>query len=263
MSRSQSRTGRWNEIRVPEGATRHCGWGPPALARFGDWADVVVIVDVLSFTTAVDVATARGAVVFPFSWKGERAEEFARERNAELARKRGSGGFSLSPPSLAAVEPDTRVVLPSPNGSTLSAMAGEGPVFAGCLRNATAVATAARDAGERVLVVAAGERWPGDTLRPALEDWLGAGAILAALGGAPETFSAEADAARSAFEAARPDLSDAVHRCGSGLELLDMDYPDDVAIAAQHDVSEAAPRLVDGAYVCVSRPQGQDGHPAD
>lgn len=77
-----------------------------------------------------------------------------------------------------------RLVLPSPNGSAI-ASATAGTVVAACLRNATAVARwlgfRLADSGTAVTVIAAGERWPDGSLRPALEDLLGAGALLSAL----------------------------------------------------------------------------------
>lgn len=42
-------------------------WGPTGTAAVE--ADAVVTVDVLRFTTAVDVAVSRGATVFPYRWK--------------------------------------------------------------------------------------------------------------------------------------------------------------------------------------------------
>src|SRR3546814_14704136 len=74
--------------------------------------------------------------------------------------------------------------------------------FAGSLRNASAVAAAAQDAAaesirKRIAVIAAGEHWPGGNLRPAIEDLLGAGAIIERLQGRP---SPEARAARAAYQ---------------------------------------------------------------
>lgn len=78
--------------------------------------------------------------------------------------------------------------------------ASQAVVFAGCLRNATATAQAAQAKGERVSVIAAGERWEDDdSLRPCLEDWVGAGAIVHQLMG-PR--SSDARAAEAAFVAA-------------------------------------------------------------
>ena len=49
-----------------------CEWGAAGVHTLAPWVDVVVLVDVLSFSTCVDVATSREAVVYPFAWKDER-----------------------------------------------------------------------------------------------------------------------------------------------------------------------------------------------
>jgi 2-phosphosulfolactate phosphatase len=221
-------------------------WGPEGLAATAADSDVVVIVDVLSFSTCVDVALTRGAIVFPFDAPGEPARAFALRVGAECAGPRGTARFTLSPESAAAAAPGQKIVLPSPNGAALSLRTGQVATFTAGLRNAAAVAEAAQRLGRRIAVIAAGERWPSGALRPALEDWLGAGALVAALGGA---VSPEAAAARHAFEAVASRLEPVLLGCTSGRELVVMGYPGDVAWAAALNASACAPILRDGAFV--------------
>jgi len=231
-------------------AVCRCEWGPAGLRALAP-ADVVIIVDVLSFATCLNVAVERGAVVLPYPWKGGSARDHALEQQAELAEPRGHGRYSLSPASFLSAEPGLRCVLPSPNGAALALQAAESAsiVLEGCLRNAEAVARVAASLGSTFNVCAAGERWPDDSLRPAIEDWLGAGAVLRSLPGAK---SPEARAAIAAFEAALPRLHEVVSASGSGRELIERGFAVDVEISAQYNVSDAVPRLVDGAFARVA-----------
>src|SRR5438477_4167664 len=96
------------------------------------------------------------------------------------------------------LEPGEAVVLPSPNGSTCAALAVESgaTVVAGCIRNARAVGEQLRNENGPISVIPCGERWPDGSLRPSVEDFLGAGAILSHLGGSA---SPEARAAIAAW----------------------------------------------------------------
>src|ERR1043165_7790187 len=154
-----------------------CEWGPTAVAALAP-ADVTIVVDVFAFTTCVDVAVSRNGAILPFAWNDPRAPEFARAHGAELAGRRRQARYSLAPASYLDAPPGLRCVLPSPNGAQVALAAAErSPVLlAGCLRNARAVAEAAQRLGRTFNVIPAGERWPDGSLRPALEDWLGAGA---------------------------------------------------------------------------------------
>jgi 2-phosphosulfolactate phosphatase len=225
-------------------------WGRDGLAAQLSGSDVIVIVDVLSFSTCVDVAVGRGAAVLPFGSPGAEAEAFARTVGAECATARGQGHLSLSPATLADLESGQKVVLPSPNGAALSRQTGQVRTLTACLRNAAAVARAAERAGPRITVVAAGERWPSGALRPALEDWIGAGAVVAALDGVR---SPEAAAAQHAFEAVASRLDSALLECVSGQELIARGYEGDVAWAAALNVSACVPLLGDGAFMNAAR----------
>lgn len=221
-----------------------CEWGEQGVAALAPISDVVIIVDVFSFTTCVDMATAQGATVYPY--RGDDAAGFAQSVGATLASKWGGSGYSLSPHSLTQLPPDLRLVLPSPNGSTLSLGTGATPTLAGCLRNYKAVAAAAQSIGKRIAVIPAGERWyPDPALRPAYEDWLGAGAMISELGG---SLSPEARAARAAFRDAAPDLAPLLAACSSAREHQERGYAQNVALVTAVNVSACVPLLVDGAY---------------
>ncbi|MCI0713389.1 MAG: 2-phosphosulfolactate phosphatase [Chloroflexi bacterium] len=225
-----------------------CEWGAKGIEQLAASSDAIIIVDVLSFTTCVSIAVDNEAVVYPFYSDSISPEDFAREHNAILAGKnRQTEGFSLSPASLITIPPQTRVVIPSPNGSMLSTMTSTTPTFAGCLRNARAVAEAAMALGPKISVIPAGERWLSDySVRFALEDWIGAGAIIRYLAGAK---SYEAQAAENAFLQFRVDLRACLEGIGSGRELIEKGFADDVMHAAALNVSDVAPHLVDGAYM--------------
>lgn len=232
----------------------HCEWDLPGIEAWRERAGVLVIVDVLSFSTAVSVAVEQGAQILPFPLGDKAAAEAAAAAaQALLAQPRQAAGgqYTLSPASLAALPAGTRLMLPSPNGSRLSLAGGAVPVLAGCLRNADAVAkTAEAISPEKpIVVIAAGERWPDGSLRPAIEDWLGAGAILSAL---TRTLTAEAKTARDAFLSAEADLGDLLRASQSGQESISRGYDRDVAIALALNQSAVVPRLIDGIYVAAA-----------
>jgi 2-phosphosulfolactate phosphatase len=206
---------------------------------------VLVIVDVLSFSTAVDVALSRGAAVRPFA---DRESAMAAVRPGTiLAGTRRTDGFTLSPASLQTLPEGVELMLPSPNGATLSLACGDVQVFAACLRNAEAVAAAAQVlAGDGDIgVVPAGERWPDGSLRPAIEDLLGAGAVIHHLTGPA---SPEAALMAGAFRTARADIAAILAGSTSGRELHARGFAADVALAAECGVSTTAPCLQGGTY---------------
>lgn len=95
-------------------------------------------------------------------------------------------------------------------------------------------------------MVAAGERWGDGSLRPAIEDLIGAGAVVAAA--APDGPSPEAALGAVSYGTVRSRLLDVLRDCQSGRELIDIGFGADVDMAAELDVSAAVPVLVDGEF---------------
>jgi 2-phosphosulfolactate phosphatase len=83
-------------------------------------------------------------------------------------------------------------------------------------------------------------------LRPALEDWLGAGAILRWLSGSR---SPEAESAIALFERHRDQLVTRLGQCGSGRELEGRGHDRDKFIAGELDASSCVPRFDGIAFV--------------
>lgn len=195
-------------------------WGVEGLRRLHP-ADVVVVVDVLRFSTTMTDAVARG-------------ESVALDESAHAV---------------------------SLNGAAVAAAAGAtgAVVLLGCLRNASAIAEAVlaeqKRRGERtsIAVIAAGELPTGRAaggLRFAVEDQLGAGAIIDALGGLGiDHTSPESAAACEAFRGLRPAVRHLLTASGSGQELLDRGLRDEVLNAAAVDAASVVPVLRDGVFV--------------
>jgi 2-phosphosulfolactate phosphatase len=100
--------------------------------------------------------------------------------------------------------------------------------------------------GPRIAVIPAGEQWHGSSLRPCLEDLIGAGAVLEALNG---RMSPEAEMAVATFKRFRRDLRGTPSQCGSGKELIGRGFELDIELAAEHAVSSVSPVLVHGRFI--------------
>jgi 2-phosphosulfolactate phosphatase len=197
-------------------------WGSDGLDRLAA-SDIVVVVDVLRFSTTVTDRVAAG-------------EDVPLDDAAHAVSLNG-----------AAV---------AEHAAAKGAM-----VLLGCLRNAAAVADALlaeqrrRAARTSIAVIAAGElasREADAPLRFAVEDLLGAGAVIEAIGerGLDHT-SPEAAAACEAFRGLRGAVRHLLTASGSGQELLDRDARDEVLNAAQTDAVASVPVLRDGVFVAL------------
>jgi len=233
-------------------------WGPVGAAHLAGGGACVVVIDVLSFTTAVTVVTGRGMAVYPRRWEDPGAQEFAAEHDSRLVVRRrelsAENPWSLSPAVLRTAPVTPRLVMPSPNGSTIAAavVSTDNTVVAASLRNAAAVGrwlVAGRygTSTHPAVIIAAGERWRDGSLRPALEDGLGAGAVLGHLRAAGCGLSAEAQAMVAMVEATG-DVVAALRSCGSARQLVNAGYGADVDVAAELDCEETVPVVHEGAF---------------
>jgi len=238
------------DVFAQNGARCRLEWGRRGARVAGERGDIVIVVDTLSFSTAAATAIHYGGFLHPCSTETE-AAQIGRDLGAVVAVHRkdvpARGRFSLSPLTFVEMNPGVHIALPSPNGATLCRLVEpRSPLLVGALINAQAVARAATHLLQThtggITVVAAGERWTtpsedGD-LRFAIEDYLGAGAILAEL---PAELSPEGQLCAQAFRSVQERLFDLLWECGSGRELRERGYGDDVRHAAQWNRYDSTP----------------------
>lgn len=233
-------------------------WGRRGASEAAERGDIVIVVDVLSFSSTVVSALNVGAVIYPYppdldgkSYAESVGAEYILGR-AEAAR---AGKPTLSPVTFNNGHRNNSYVLSSLNGAYCTWIASKVPaLLIGSLLNASAVASAANKikqvSGAAITVVPSGEMWNDireneDRLRPSIEDYLGAGAILSKLDGEK---SPEAQVCMAAFNGTKENLSQLIWDCGSGRELRERGYEEDVLHCARLDVTEAVPILVDGHF---------------
>lgn len=222
-------------------------WGLSAIEHLAKEVECVIIIDVMSFSTCVSIAVDRDALIYPWPWKDASATQYAEQLGAEAAstdRRLVTEGYSLSPCSMQALPAAGKLVLPSPNGSAISFQAREYSVavYCACFRNIMATVRAC-SGYQRILIVACGERWPDGALRPATEDYIAAGAIIAGLS---HMASPEAAAAAAAWRACG---TQALQECASARELIGRGFTEDVALCLEIDVSDRACCLMGNVYI--------------
>lgn len=243
-------------------------WGLRGAAAIAEGADVAVVVDVLSFTTTLSVALDEGIDVLPYRWRDDTAEAYAAAHDAVLAAGRQEmtpGAVSLSPGTIRSARTVERLVLPSPNGSSIAydLDSRASTCLGASLRNFHAVGEwiARHHPTAVVAVVAAGEKWPDGSLRPAVEDLWGAGAVIAELVGAHGfgSLSPEAEQARAAWDVVAGRVTSVLQDCASGRELAQIGFARDVEIASEVRSSDCVPVLVDHRFVDADSPSFADG----
>lgn len=125
----------------------------------------------------------------------------------------------------------------------------------GSLLNASSVASFANhlknEKNMNITVIPCGEVWNDlyeneDSLRPSIEDYLGAGAILSELEG---TKSPEAEVCIGAFLQSKHKLKELIWECGSGRELRMKGFEDDVRHCSQLNHFKVVPILQNNCFV--------------
>jgi 2-phosphosulfolactate phosphatase len=214
---------------------------------------IVVVFDVLRATTTIAAALAAGVSEIRVFGDIELARAAAEAHvGARLlcgeVRCLPPPGFDLgnSPGAFEAARHRGRVVFMSTTNGTRAIIAATSAamLLSGALVDAAAVARLLAAASEPITLLCAGTDG-----QAAPEDVLGAGAVLEhllAMSPGAIAPTAKADEARTAFAAARDDLTGALRRTQGGRNVIAAGLDADVAFAARLDVMGAVGRVAQG-----------------
>lgn len=236
-------------------------WGQRGARAASDRGDIVIIVDVLSFSSTVVTAVDYGAEIYPYPTPiNESAKEFAETIGANIVWGRAESikyrGHSLTPMSFTYADKGQKFVMCSLNGAACTLIASKVPaLLIGCSLNASATANKANllrtELGINITVVPCGEKWSDaleneNMLRPSIEDYLGAGIILSKLTGSK---SPEAEVCIGAYEYSKNKISELILDSASGRELRERGYVQDVIHCSQVDITTVVPILHDNKFI--------------
>lgn len=236
-------------------------WGRRGAQAAAERGDLLVVVDTLTFSTAAATALHHGVLIYPCL--PEDKERLAKEVGATIAVKRTDvpqrGRFSLSPETYFTAGLGTKVILDSPNGAACCLLGRAVPcILVGCVVNAIAVASfvgrCLSDTNLSVTFLCCGERWltpsSGEEIRFAVEDYVGAGAILSFL---DFDKSPEAQVCEAGFRSVRDRLPATLLQCGSGRELCAKGFEGDVRHASCLNLYDDVPALELGRFINMQR----------
>jgi 2-phosphosulfolactate phosphatase len=238
-------------------------WGKRGARDAAERGDIIIIVDVLSFSSTVISALNFGAIIYPYPPHLD-GGKYAKKVGAEYILGRSEAAKldkpTLSPVSFNQEHANKRYVLSSLNGAFCTWIANKVPaLLIGSFLNAFAVGEFAnqlrRQIGGNITVVPCGEQWSDkgeleDSLRPAIEDYLGAGAILSYLEGSR---SPEAEVCFGAFVQSKDKLKDLIWECGSGRELRERGFAEDVMYCSRLNDCQTVPILNKDHFVSADK----------
>jgi 2-phosphosulfolactate phosphatase len=235
--------------------TATTGWGPAGIEEALANHDLIVVVDVLRFSSTVTTAVANGFTIVP-STDLKKAELLSGETGWAVSGRTGTAQYSLSPLDYVNPKHTDEVILVSPNGAACMQMISEEETgFIGCFLNARTVGrvlnTLSQKRRRNVAVIAAGEVKEGQSedlhqRRFALEDYLGCGLILSELRLA---LSPEATLCMRAYEASKMDYVELVRNCESGRYLIERGQDYDISHCVQRSIYEIVPVIHDAMIV--------------
>ena len=229
-------------------------WGVDGALAAVNRGDVILVIDVLRFTSAAITAISKGFTVIPAKTESD-AYSLAKQFNVRFDRK---GLAALSPESFINENPSF-IVLTSPHGATLSCTVADAEnAFLASFLNATAAAQkalgAAKRTGKNISIVASGEigaerrgimpdfenKIDLDNEIFCFEDYACAGYIGTLL---QIKKSDELLNAGNVFALYKPTLSDALLQCASGKYLVDNGMERDVRFCSQLNVFSVVPAI--------------------
>lgn len=240
-------------------------WGQRGAREAAERGDITIIVDVLSFSSTIVTAVNFGAVIFPYPiFPNGQEKDYADKVGGKLILGRAEGAKlglpSLSPVTFSKTHADKKFVLCSLNGASCTWIASKVPaLLVGCLLNASAVASVANHlktkTNANITIIPCGEKWSDvkegeNGLRPSIEDYLGTGLILSKLEGKK---SPEAEVCLNAFHNLEKKINELIWDCGSGRELRERGFEDDVRHSSRINVYQTVPMLHKDHFIDASK----------